>query len=102
MVQVYVDDFGGVEKTKEEALESFHSMGNLLKELGLEEGVDKAQGPTQEMTYLGITYNTKEGTIKVGDAMMQRLKKALEMVEGKEEHAMMQRLKKALEMVEGK
>ena len=54
------------------------------------------------MTYLGITYNTKEGTIKVreivlwdsyntpqvGDAMMQRLKKALEMVEGKEELTM--------------
>ena len=42
--QVYVDDFGGVEDTKEKALESFHSLGNLLMELGLEEGVDKAQG----------------------------------------------------------
>ena len=26
-------------------------------------------GPTQEMTYLGITYNTKEGTIKVGQIL---------------------------------
>ena len=42
--QVYVDDFGGVEETKEKALESFHSLGNLLMELGLEEGLDKAQG----------------------------------------------------------
>ena len=60
-------------------------------------------GPTQEMTYLGITYNTKEGTIKVrqilrstiimsslrtpqvGDTMLQRLKTALKMAEGKEE-----------------
>ena len=42
--QVYVDDFGGVEETEENALESFHSLGNLLMEMGLEEGVDKAQG----------------------------------------------------------
>ena len=55
-------------------------------------------GPSQEMTYLGITYNTKEGTIKVeksstellpcpqvNDTMLQRLKTALKMTEGREE-----------------
>ena len=52
--QVYVDDFGGVEKTKEKALESFHSLGNLLVELGLEEGVDKAQGDKGTLAKLGL------------------------------------------------
>ena len=52
--QVYVDDFGGVEETKEKALESFHSLGNLLVELGLEEGVDKAQGDKGTLAKSGL------------------------------------------------
>ena len=52
--QVYVDDFGGVEETEEKALESFHSLGNLLVELGLEEGVDKAQGDKGTLAKLGL------------------------------------------------
>lgn len=80
-----MDDFGGVEATEEKANISFHEMGKLLKELGFEESVEKAEGPVQEMTYLGITYNTKEGTMKVSDLMLQRLKSALKMTEGKEE-----------------
>ena len=41
---VYVDDFGGAEGTEEKAKESFEEMGNLLKELGLEETAEKAEG----------------------------------------------------------
>ena len=52
--QVYVDDFGGVEETEEKALESFHSLGNLLVELGLEEGVDKAQGDKGTLAKSGL------------------------------------------------
>jgi len=80
-----VDDFGGVEATEEMANISFHEMGKLLKELGFEESAEKAEGPVQEIIYLGITYNTKEGTMKVSDLMLQRLKAALKMTEGKEE-----------------
>ena len=41
---MYVDDFGGAEETEEKARESFEEMGNLLKELGLDETVEKAEG----------------------------------------------------------
>ena len=41
---MYVDDFGGAEETEEKAKESFEEMGNLLKELGLEETLEKAEG----------------------------------------------------------
>ena len=41
---MYVDDFGGAEETEEKAKESFEEMGNLLKELGLDETVEKAEG----------------------------------------------------------
>ena len=41
---MYVDDLGGAEETEEKAKESFEEMGNLLKELGLEETAEKAEG----------------------------------------------------------
>ena len=41
---MYVDDFGGAEETEEKAKESFEEMGKLLKEHGLEETVEKAEG----------------------------------------------------------
>ena len=45
---MYVDDFGGAEETEEKTKESFQEMGNLLKELGLEESVEKAEGDIEQ------------------------------------------------------
>ena len=45
---MYVDDFSGAEETEEKAKESFQEMGNLLKELGLEESVEKAEGDIEQ------------------------------------------------------
>ena len=43
-----MDDFGGAEATKEKALDSFVEMGKLLKEVGIEESEEKAEGDDWE------------------------------------------------------
>ena len=43
-----MDDFGGAEATKEKALDSFVEMGKLLKEVGIEESKEKAEGDDWE------------------------------------------------------
>ena len=73
-----MDDFGGAEATREKAVESFEAMGKLLRDVGIEESEEKAEGevavlvvylsvsgPLQMMTYLGVTYDTVNGTITV-------------------------------------
>ena len=74
--------------TFEKATESFNKMGALLKELGIDESEEKAEGmfkkttilltqvlsgPRQEINYLGITYNTVEGTIQVREITLHIL-----------------------------
>ena len=83
-----MDDFGGAEETKEKALESFEAMGRLLKEVGIEESEEKAEGdgwelnlslsscvagPLQRMTYLGVTYDTVEGTATVSLSLVNSI-----------------------------
>ena len=54
----YVDDFGGVEETLSRANEAFEALGVLLDDLGLQESIKKAVSPRQEITYLGVLFNT--------------------------------------------
>ena len=54
----YVDDFGGVEETLIRANEAFEALGVLLDDLGLQESIKKAVSPRQEITYLGVLFNT--------------------------------------------
>ena len=42
----YVDDIGGVQAAKARAEEAFMALGELLKDLGLQESVKKAVAPT--------------------------------------------------------
>ena len=44
-----MDDFGGAETTKEKALDSFVGIGQLLKEVGIEESEEKAEGDDLEL-----------------------------------------------------
>ena len=48
----YSDDFGGVEKDKKRANESFEHMKWLLDDLGLQEATKKAEAPSRQMTFL--------------------------------------------------
>ena len=54
----YSDDFAGCEASFESALLSFNSLGSLLSVLGLSESSDKAEPPTQVLTYLGVEFDT--------------------------------------------
>ena len=57
---MYVDDFGGAEETEEKARESFEEMGNLLKELGLDETVEKAEGNQLLMETMKISVSSNQ------------------------------------------
>ena len=55
---VYVDDFGGCEKTEERALQSSQALHTLLKDLGLEESLKKEHKPSTSMPFLGVNFDT--------------------------------------------
>ena len=55
---VYVDDFGGCEKTQERAIQSSEALHNLLKDLGLEESLKKEYKPSTSMPFLGVNFDT--------------------------------------------
>ena len=73
----YSDDFAGAEVSKERAELSFTTLGNLLKELGLEESVDKATQPSTNMTYLGVKFDTVNMCLHVDDEKIVELKTLL-------------------------
>ena len=61
----YVDDLGGVEKSKARARDAFGSLGCLLEDLGLAESENKAVPPTTKITYLGVEFDSVEMTMSV-------------------------------------
>ena len=61
----YVDDMGGVESTKARAEAAFKKLGWLMKDLGLEESLDKAESPTTCITYLGVRFDSIAMTMSV-------------------------------------
>ena len=75
----YCDDLGGGEKTFHKASAAFDSMGFLLKDLGLEESVDKACAPSQKMVYLGVYFDTTEMTMSVPGDKLQEVRSDLEL-----------------------
>ena len=74
----YSDDLGGGEKSFHKATEAFESMGTLLKDLGLEESVDKACAPSRKMVYLGVHFDTTEMTMSVPGDKLQEVRSDLE------------------------
>jgi hypothetical protein len=73
----YCDDFGGGEKTCHKATEAFNAMGLLLKDLGLEESVDKACTPARKMIYLGVHFDTTKMTMSVPGDKLQEIRSDL-------------------------
>ena len=61
----YVDDLGGVEKTKKRASDAFLGLNSLLSELGLKESLKKAEPPTTTITYLGVQFDSVKMTMSV-------------------------------------
>ena len=61
----YVDDLGGVEKTKKRATTAYTKLNSLLYDLGLNESLKKAEPPTTCITYLGVQFDSAKMTMSV-------------------------------------
>ena len=73
----YVDDLGGVEESLARALEAFEALGKLLADLGLQESKKKAVSPTQEITYLGVMFNTVTMEMSVPPEKLSEVKEEI-------------------------
>ena len=75
----YSDDLGGAESTLHRATASFIAMGDLFRDLGLEESEDKACAPATKMVYLGIQFDTMDMTMSVPPDKVQEIRSDLEL-----------------------
>ena len=60
----YLDDLAGCE-TVDKSNFAFEYLGNLLKECGIEESVEKASPPCTKMMFIGILFDTENMTISI-------------------------------------
>ena len=74
----YCDDLGGAETDNERAAKSFTKLGELMSELGLAESTDKARGPSTEMVYLGVMFDTISMTMSVPPDKLAEVKEEVE------------------------
>ena len=70
----YVDDFGGVESTRERALAAFKALGALLLDLGLNESEEKAEQPTTQITFLGVEFDSVAMEMRVPAGKLEEIK----------------------------
>ena len=75
----YVDDLGGVEATLALAKAAFKALGWLLRDLGLEESVDKAEAPTTLITYLGVEFDSVAMEMRVPPSKLQEVKSEIQL-----------------------
>ena len=96
IIHNYVDDFMSVD-FEDRAWKSFHTMANLLHDLGVNEADDKAVQPTEVIEFLGVLYNLAEMYISLPSDKLYDLMAELKRWEKK--RTMM---KKQLQQVVGK
>ena len=70
----YSDDLGGCESSKARANESFEQLGLLFKDLGLDESIKKAEGPSNKMTYLGVMFDSESMEMRVPPDKLSEIK----------------------------
>lgn len=61
----YIDDFGGVEASYDEAFCAFSDLEELFHTLGLQSSPTKDCLPSTRMVFLGLTYDTVQLTVEV-------------------------------------
>ena len=57
---VYLDDFLVIEPTKEECTRTLNVLMDLVRKLGFSIAWDKVEGPTTQLTFLGIELDTED------------------------------------------
>ena len=75
----YSDDFAGLESTLHKSTASFLALGALLSELGLIESQEKACAPSQELTFLGVCFNSVKMTMYIPAEKLEELRSDLEL-----------------------
>ena len=68
----YIDDFGGVESSHDDALEAFQKLETLFNSLGLESSPEKDCPPSTRMVFLGLIYDTVTMTLEVPEDKLSR------------------------------
>ena len=80
----YLDDFGGAERTHAEAATAMATLQGIMRDLGLQEAVHKACGPAQQLTWLGLLYDSVRMTITILPPKMQEIMLMLREWEGRQ------------------
>ena len=70
----YSDDLGGCETEKARATESFAQLKWLMEDLGLEESTKKAESPSNQMTYLGVMFDSSKMQMRVPPDKLAEIK----------------------------
>ena len=68
----YVDDFMGIEEMQK-IWHSYHTLGNLLRDLGIKESVKKAVAPTHIIEFLGVLFDMLRMTISITPQRMEEI-----------------------------
>ena len=72
----YIDDFGGCD-TPDRAWEAFTKLGDLLRNCGLAESVEKQEPPSTSMVFLGILVNTVTMSLEVSPSKLLEIHELL-------------------------
>ena len=75
----YSDDLGGVEGTEARANESFVLLARLFKDLGLDESIKKAEGPSNQMVYLGVEFDSVAMEMRVPADKLSEIKSEIQL-----------------------
>jgi len=62
---VYLDDFLIVGNTFKECQQALHELMRLVRELGFQINYNKIEGPSQDLTFLGLVLNSVNMTIRI-------------------------------------
>ena len=68
----YIDDFGGVVSSHDDALAAFQELETLFNHLGLESSLEKDCPPSTRMVFLDLIYDTVTTTLEVPDNKLSR------------------------------
>ena len=79
----YIDDFGGAEPTEAQADEALDALQAIFDEVGLQEASRKVCRPSQNMTWLGINFDSKEMTMTLPQEKIVEIREILAKWENK-------------------
>ena len=68
----YINDFGGVKSSNDDAPAAFQELETLFNRLGLESSPEKDCPPSTRMVYLGLIYDTVTTTLEVPEDKLSR------------------------------